>query len=63
MPDILGQGGERQRGPWPRRLAAIAALLLVAGVIVLHLPRHAPARRSAAPRRPASTVPAAGAAG
>jgi hypothetical protein len=62
MPDILGQGGERQRGPWPRRLAAIAVLLLVASVIVLHLPRHAPARRSAAPRRPASTVPAAGAA-
>lgn len=61
MPDILGQGGERQRGPWPRRLAAIAALLLVAGVIVLHLPRHAPARRSAAPRRPASAVPATGA--
>jgi hypothetical protein len=62
MPDILGQGGERQHGPWPRRLAAIAALLLVAGVIVLHLPRHAPARRSAAPRRPAAIVPATGAA-
>jgi len=62
MPDILGQGGERQHGPWPRRLAAIAALLLVAGVIVLHLPRHAPARRSAAPRKPAATVPATGAA-
>src|SRR6204780_2244115 len=59
MPDILGQGGERQHGPWPRRLAAIAVLLLVAGVILLHLPRHAPARRSAAPRRPAATVPAA----
>src|ERR1700689_2854379 len=62
MPDILGQGGERQRGPWPRRLAAIAALLLVAGVILLHLPRHAPARRSAAPRRPDTTLPATGAA-
>src|ERR1700691_6524397 len=62
MPDILGQGGERQHGPWPRRLAAIAVLLLVAGVILLHLPRHAPARRSAAPRRPAATVPATGAA-
>ena len=62
MPDILGQGGERQHGPWPRRLAAIAALLLVAGVILLHLPRNAPARRSAAPRRSAATVPATGAA-
>jgi hypothetical protein len=63
MPDILGQGGERQHGPWPRRLAAIAALLLVAGVILLHLPRHAPAHRPAAPRRPDTTVPATGAAG
>jgi hypothetical protein len=62
MPDILGHGGERQRGPWPRRMAAIAALLLVVGVIVLHLPRHAPARRSAAPRRPETTVPVTGAA-
>src|SRR5580700_3137461 len=62
MPDILGQGGERQHGPWPRRLAAIAALLLVAGVILLHLPRHTPARRSAAPRRPDTTLPATGAA-
>src|ERR1700683_5122087 len=62
MPDILGQGGERQHGPWSRRLAAIAVLLAVGGVILLHLPRHAPARRSAAPRRPAATVPATGAA-
>ena len=62
MPDILGQGGEGQRGPWPRRLAAIAALLLVAGVILLHLPRHAPAHRTAVPRRPDATGPATGAA-
>jgi hypothetical protein len=62
MPDILGQGGERQRGPWPRRLAAIAALLLVAGLILLHLPRHAPARRPAIPHRPDTAAPAAGAA-
>ncbi len=62
MPDILGQGGERQHGPWPRRLAAIAALLLVVGVILLHLPRHAPARRPPAPRRPDTTGPATGAA-
>jgi hypothetical protein len=60
MPDILGQGGERQPGPWPRRLAAIAALLLVAGVIAAHLPRHVHATRTAGPRRPAATLPAAG---
>ena len=62
MPDILGHGGEHQHGPWPRRLAVIAALLLVVGVILLHLPRHTPARRSAAPRRPETTGPATGAA-
>jgi hypothetical protein len=62
MPDILGHGGEHQHGPWPRRLAVIAALLLVVGVILLHLPRHAPARRAAAPRRPDTTGPATGAA-
>jgi hypothetical protein len=61
MPDILGQGGERQHGPWLRRLAAIAALLLVAGVILLHLPRHVPAHRTAVPRRPDAAGPATGA--
>jgi hypothetical protein len=40
MRDILGQGGDRQPGPWPRRLAVIAALLLATVAIVLHLPRH-----------------------
>jgi hypothetical protein len=62
MPDILGHGGEHQHGPWPRRLAVIAALLLVVGVILLHLPRHAPARRAAAQRGPDTTGPATGAA-
>jgi hypothetical protein len=60
MPDILGQGQERQPSPWPRRLAAIAVLLLVAGVIVTHLPRHAHATRAAVPRRPPATLPATG---
>jgi hypothetical protein len=60
MPDILGHGGERQPGPWPRRLAAIAVLLLVAGVIAAHLPRHVHATRTAVPDRPAPTLPAAG---
>ena len=62
MPDILGQGRERRSGPWPRRLAVIAALLLVAGVIAAHLPRHAPATRTAVPRRPDTTGSATGAA-
>jgi hypothetical protein len=41
MPDILSQGGgDREHSPWPRRLAAIAVLAVVAAVIVTHLPRH-----------------------
>jgi hypothetical protein len=56
MPDILGQGEERQPGPWPRRLAAIAALVLLAGVIALHLPRHG---HATIPRRPPATPPSA----
>ncbi len=60
MPDILGQGEERHPGPWPRRLAAVAALLLVAGVVAAHLSQHAHATRAAAPRRPATTLPATG---
>jgi len=62
MPDILGQGEERQPHPWARRLAAIAAALLVAAVIAAHLPRHAHATRAAAPHRPSTTLPATGAA-
>jgi hypothetical protein len=60
MPDILGQGGERQPRPWARCLAAIAAALLVAALIAVHLPRHAHATRAAAPRRPSATLPATG---
>ena len=51
MPDILSQGGgDREHSPWPRRLAAIAVLALVAAVVVTHLPRH----------RQAQPAPAAG---
>ena len=63
MPDILGQGGEHRRGPWPRRLAAVAALLLVAGVVATHLAGHTHATGTAVPRRPDTTAPATGAAG
>jgi hypothetical protein len=42
MDDILGQGGDREPSPWPRRLAAIAALIgvVVAGVVYLSRPHH-----------------------
>ncbi len=46
MPDILSQGGGREFGPWPRRVAAAAMLVLVAVTIVHYLPRsrHGTAR-------------------
>jgi hypothetical protein len=42
MPDILGQGGDREPRRWPRRLAAAAAILIVIAVVATHLPRHRP---------------------
>jgi len=49
LPDILSQGGGRESGPWPRRVAAAAALVLVAVTIVHYLPRsrHGTARPAA----------------
>ena len=46
VPDILSQGGGRESGPWPRRVAAAAVLVLVAVTIVHYLPRsrHGAAR-------------------
>jgi len=46
VPDILSQGGGRESGPWPRRVAAAAMLVLVAVTIVHYLPRsrHGTAR-------------------
>jgi hypothetical protein len=54
VPDILSQGGGRESGPWPRRVAAVAVLVLVAVLIVHYLPRsrHGTAR----PLRAAVTV-------
>jgi hypothetical protein len=39
VPDILSQGGGRESGPWPRRVAAAAVLVLLAVAIVHYLPR------------------------
>ena len=54
MPDILSQGGGRESGPWPRRVAAAAALVLVAVTIVHYLPRsrHGTARPAAVTATP-----------
>jgi hypothetical protein len=40
--DILSQGGDREPGPWPRRLAMITALIVAVagGAIYLSIPRH-----------------------
>jgi hypothetical protein len=56
MPDILGQGGDRGPRPWPRRVAAVAVLLLAAVLIVVHLPRHEPRPGGSRPRPTASTA-------
>jgi len=42
VPDILSQGGGREPGPWPRRVAAAAVLVLVAVAVVHYLPRSRP---------------------
>jgi hypothetical protein len=56
VPDVLSQGGDRERGPWPRRIAAAAVLVLAAVVIVQHLPRSRPG--TARPARVAATATA-----
>ena len=54
MPDILSQGGGREYGPWPRRVAAAAVLVLVAVTIAHYLPRSR--HGTAQPVRAAATV-------
>ena len=39
VPDILSQGGSRELGPWPRRVAAVGVLALVAVTTVHYLLR------------------------
>ncbi len=62
VPDTLSQGGDRQPGPWPRRVAAAAVLVLATVVIVLHLPpsRHSPAAPARAAATPTAPVAASG---
>jgi hypothetical protein len=59
MPDILGQGGDREPRRWPRRVAAAAVLLLVTALIAAHLPRHRPDAARPRPSGAASQVPSA----
>ena len=56
MPDTLSQGGSREPGPWPRRVAAVVVLVLAGVVIVQHLPRSR--NGTARPARPAASVTA-----
>jgi hypothetical protein len=53
VPDILSQGGDRESGPWPRRIAAAVALALVAAAIVYYLPRSG--HGTAQPAQPTAT--------
>ena len=61
MSDILSQGGDREPGPWRRRVVVIAVLALVAVLAVLYLPGHRhpvarPHAQSASPA-PVTLVP------
>ncbi len=58
MPDILGQGGDREPRRWPRRVAVIAVLLLVAVLIAVHLPRGRAAPARPGPAASAGRAPA-----
>jgi hypothetical protein len=62
MDDILSQGADREPSPWPRRLALIAACVVVVAGGVIYLGRpghpHAPAAaHSVAAAHPASIPP------
>ena len=59
MPDVLSQGGSREPGPWPRRVAAVIVLVLAGVVIVQHLPRSRDAAARPARATASATPPAA----
>jgi hypothetical protein len=56
--DILSQGGDREPGPWARRLAIIAALVVLAaaGGVYLGLSRHQHAPAAAASPAPTGSA-------
>jgi hypothetical protein len=58
LPDILSQGEGREAGPWPRRLAVGAVLVVVVAVAIVHyLPRsHPRPARAAATASPPLAV-------
>jgi hypothetical protein len=60
LEDILSQGGDREPSPWPRRLAIIAAVvvLVAGGAVYLGLSRHSQSPM-AAHRAPVSPGPSA----
>jgi len=54
MDDLPSQGGDREPSRWPPRLLVIAILILLAIVVIRHLPET----RAAPPHRPAAAVSA-----
>jgi hypothetical protein len=60
MEDILSQGGDRQPSRWPRRLAAIGAVIVVAVASIVYLGLgHRPHFPAATPPTPVTTSAAA----
>jgi hypothetical protein len=59
VPDTLSLGGERGPGPWPRRLAVAAVLVLAAVMIAQHLPRSRHSRARPVPAAATVTAPVA----
>jgi hypothetical protein len=60
MEDILSQGGDREPRRWPRRLAAIGAIVVVAVASIVYLSLgHRPHFPAAAPPTPVATSAAA----
>ena len=57
--DILSQGGDREPSPWPRRLAVIAALIVVVGAGAFYLSRPHPAHAPVAAPTASATASAA----
>jgi len=57
MPDILSQGRDRDPRPWPRRLAAVGALVLAAILVTLYVTGHARSPAHTASATPTAPAP------